>query len=560
MSDEYAARIMPAFPQGARYVRIIWPFYYWQALVPERVTVDMPDVFERLYAALEKLDPKVDAKEVFHRLGIDNELYRAVETTCREDGIGAETAKWRKTEIYLFRDAVTGTLIPELTLRSLPREQKIHMGAEDLQSLSPCTSPDCPDALELEQLLKEFRYNHTFLQENPEDVDFDDPYVIETLNAWNDNDDEESDTWDDMDLWDDGFPGMTQTDGELPSALQIHDRYAGKIKMQLYLYIDPRHPEDIHVATPFPNVPRLFFDRILNTPQAEELQETIQFAREMMEEHPEPDMKRQMGNEFLSEDSGEDTDVSQKGNETPLEDVLSETEEILTDDMPEAEEPVLEVEEPPSQAAGAIKLIKAHEELFSQERYHLFKQEVENLALDYENLTVHHVSVYDQFCLHCGTLLEALTRYLVLSVDRDERKDSAKTIQYSAFDAQVADILQKLGQTGFEGLIHANPKSVALALIGKNNRKGSAKELMIGLAIDAVAQKRETQKAFQSHPSLVKELFTIYNQRNEKAHFNEKDAEEQKEREHIATDVYERITQLSDVLIQAYLHPHVTDK
>lgn len=56
----------------------------------------MPDVFERLYAALEKLDPKVDAKEVFHRLGIDNELYRAVETTCREDGIGAETAKWRK--------------------------------------------------------------------------------------------------------------------------------------------------------------------------------------------------------------------------------------------------------------------------------------------------------------------------------------------------------------------------------------------------------------------------------------------------------------------------------
>lgn len=135
-----------------------------------------------------------------------------------------------KTEIYLFRDAVTGTLIPELTLRSLPREQKIHMGAEDLQSLSPCTSPDCPDALELEQLLKEFRYNHTFLQENPEDVDFDDPYVIETLNAWNDNDDEESDTWDDMDLWDDGFPGMTQTDGELPSALQIHDRYAGKSK------------------------------------------------------------------------------------------------------------------------------------------------------------------------------------------------------------------------------------------------------------------------------------------------------------------------------------------
>lgn len=62
-----------------------------------------------------------------------------------------------------------------------------------------------------------------------------------------------------------------------------------------------------------------------------------------------------------------------------MEDVLSETEEILTDDMPEAEEPVLEVEEPPSQAAGAIKLIKAHEELFSQERYHLFKQEVEIL-------------------------------------------------------------------------------------------------------------------------------------------------------------------------------------
>ena len=559
MSEEYAARIMPAFPQGARYARIIWPFYYWQALVPERVTADMPDVFERLYTALEKLDPKVDAKDVFRQLNIDDELYRAIETNCHENGMDSETAKWRKTEIYLFRDAVTGALIPELTMRSLPREQKIRMGAEDLQSLSPCTNLDCcPDALELEQLLREFRYNHAFLQENPEDVDFDDPSIIETLNAW--DDDEESDTSDDVDFFDSGFSGMTQSDGNLPSALQIHDRYAGKIKMQLYLYIDPNHPEDMHIATPFPNVPRLFFDRILENPQAEELQETIQFAREMMEDHQEDDLERKTEDAILSEDADNDEDNSPEESKALLEEPTLETKEIFADDVPEEEEIIATKSEEPLQAAGAVRLIQAHSNLFSEAFYMPFKNEIEKLALDYENLTVHHVSVYEQFYLHCGTLLEALTRYLVQSVDIDERKSSAKAIQYSAFDAQVADILQKLGQTGCDGLVHTNPKSVALALRGRNNHPGSAKELMIGLAIDAVVQDRESQKKFQTHPTLVQELFTIYNQRNENAHFNEKDVAEQRERERVAADVYERITQLSDVLIQAYLRPQISDK
>ena len=560
MSEEYAARIMPAFPQGARYARIIWPFYYWQALVPERVTADMPDVFERLYAALEKLDPKVDAKDVFRQLNIDDELYRVVETNCQENGMDSETAKWRKTEIYLFRDAVTGALIPELTLRSLPREQKIRMGAEDLQSLSPCTNLDCcPDALELEQLLREFRYNHAFLQENPEDVDFDDPSVIETLNAW--DDDEESDASDDVDFFDSGFSGMTQSDGNLPSALQIHDRYAGKIKMQLYLYIDPNHPEDMHIATPFPNVPRLFFDRILENPQAEELQETIQFAREMMEDHPgADDMESQLEDEFLPDDVNRDSDVSREENNLPMEEIPPETEENQTSDLTEDEEPVAVEPEPHPQVDSGIKLIEEHASLFSQPSYHLFRKAIEELAYDYDAIVVRHERMDTQFYTDCGKLLEAVTRYSMLSINKDERKESAKLIQYSAFEAQVSDILEQLGQTNCDKIGHINPKSVSLALRGKNNRRDSAKELMIGMAIDAVAQERETQKAFQKHPSLVQELFAIYNQRNENAHLNEKVTMEQKERERIVADVYERITQLSDVLIQAYLRPQISDK
>ena len=560
MSEEYAARIMPAFPQGARYARIIWPFYYWQALVPERVTADMPDVFEQLYAALEKLDPKVDAKDVFRQLGIDDELYRAVETNCHENGIDSETAKWRKTEIYLFRDAVTGALIPELTLRSLPREQKIRMGNEDLQSLSPCTNLDCcPDALELEQLLREFRYNHAFLQENPEDVDFDDPSVIETLNAW--DDDEESETSDDVDFFDSGFSGMTQLDGDLPSALQIHDRYAGKIKMQLYLYIDPNHPEDMHIATPFPNVPRLFFDRILENQQAEELQETIQFAREMMEDHPKADdTESQLADEYFSDDDNRDADASQEENDSPLEEIPPETEENLAGDMPENEEPVAAEPETLPQATSGIKLIEVHSSLFSQPSYHLFRKAIEELAYDYDAIVVRHERMDTQFYTDCGKLLEAVTRYSMLNIDQNERKESAKRIQYSAFEAQVSDILQQLGQTNCDKIGHINAKNVSLALRGKNNREGSAKELMIGMAIDAIAQERESRKAFQTHPSLVQELFAIYNQRNENAHFNEKVTIEQKERERIVADVYERITQLSDVLIRAYLHPHISDK
>ena len=555
MKDEYAARIMPAFPPESKYVRIIWPFYYWQALVPERVTADMPDVFEQLYAALENLDPKVDAKNIFHRLGIDDELYRAVETSYHEDGIGAGTAKMRKTEIYLFRDAVTGALIPELTLRTLPREQKITMGAEDLGTLPPCAKPDCPDALELGQLLKEFRYNHRFLQESPEDLDFDDPSVSDMFDSW--NDEGESDEMEGGE-WDDGFTGTMQSEDVLPSALQIHDRYAGKIKIQLYLYIDPRHPKDIHIAAPFPNVPRLFFDRVLNASQVELLQETVQYAREMMEESTEPDdIKSKIADTVPTEGSKEGEYSSSEGNDSLLEELVPKSNEIHADDLPEAEELAIVEKEAPLQAASNVNLIKAHPDIFSEEFYDPFKTEIEKLALDYENFTVHHVSVYDQFCLHCGTLLEALTRYLVQSVNKEERKDSARSIQYSAFDAQVADILHELGQTGCEGIVHTNPKSVALALKGRNNHPGAAKELMIGLAIDAVVHERESRNAFRAHPSLVQELFTIYNQRNDKAHFNEKGVEEQKEKERIAAEVYERIMQLSDVLIQAYLRPHI---
>ena len=383
-------------------------------------------------------------------------------------------------------------------------------------------------------------------------MDFDDPFVIEILDSWDDDEDG-------IATLDDDFTGMTQSEDKLPSALQIHDRYVGRIKMQLYLYIDPRHPKDMHVATPFPNVPRLFFDKILNASQVEELQETVQFAREMMDERAElDDTERKNDDKASIEDVRRCEDGSPEENGSWLEEPSPELEKILIDDVSEEEESVADEAETSLQAIGVVRLIKVHSDLFSEEFYEPFKKEIEKLALDYDNLTVHHVSVYDQFCLHCGTLLEALTRYLVQSVDKEERKASARVIQDSAFDVQVADILQELGQTGCDGLVHTNPNNVAQALRGRNNHSGSAKELMIGLALDAVTHEREARKAFQAHPSLVQEMFTIYNQRNENAHFNEKDAEEQKEKERVATDVYERITQLSDVLIQAYLRPHVT--
>lgn len=539
MPEIYAARFNPEIPDGVPAKKIIWPFFYWKVLVPECEMKDSPNVFEQLYLSLQALEPKVDLKRIFKRLGIDDDLFQNIAASCHENNLSAEDVKRRQqrcAEIYLFRDGVTGTIIPELTIRTLPREYRITVGGNCLDPLRyDKRFQESPSIFDLEQLLQTFRRYHHFMQDNPEAAYWDKPFWQETLAGDDETSLEEPQ--------DNASQNRTaQIDVDVPKAIQLSNQYAECINIELYLYADPYQPGNLHLAIPFPNVPRVFFDQIL-TISSKELQETLELARVMME--------------FPAESSSEAVEVASVSLSVATS--YDKDEPILTRAFVSNELPIEDSVEDKTDKTETTKykelfqstsLFDRYSDIFALGFYGSLKREFKELSEDIRGLVERHERITTQFYVDCGKVFEALARYLIQSIPREERRESRKVIQISAFALQVDEVLQKLGQTGCEDLIHVNANDVRLAIMGKKN--GNAKDLLIGLAIDAVAQNRASQDVFRANPTLIQEFFMIYNLRNNNSH-HVSDEEECQKKEVEATHIYERLMYLSDVLIGAYL-------
>lgn len=124
-------------------LKIGWPLYVWRAIVPE-VMINELDVLQRFVLSLAKIGRLKD-HELVRTLGLSEELIDTVINSCidsmfldkngdiTDEGISAlsedvkrnadvENHKYEK--VYIFRDALTGDVVPQFSIVSLPQPYK----------------------------------------------------------------------------------------------------------------------------------------------------------------------------------------------------------------------------------------------------------------------------------------------------------------------------------------------------------------------------------------------------------------------------------------------------
>ena len=122
--------------------QIAWPVYAWKAILPTVLTDEL-DILQKLILSLAKINKLKDATILF-QLGISKELVQAVKQSCILQGyLDKESSLTKSGEqlltnsmnieqgmlmnfehVYIFRDALTGDIIPNFNVAELPREEK----------------------------------------------------------------------------------------------------------------------------------------------------------------------------------------------------------------------------------------------------------------------------------------------------------------------------------------------------------------------------------------------------------------------------------------------------
>lgn len=500
--------------------RICWPFYYWQAIVPENVAKDGPNLFESLYQSLVELDPPQDPKTVFRELGIADDVYDHVKKACEANAFAPQRPAGY-SETYLFRDAVTGCLIPDLTLQTLPGERRF----EPKDGVLPPFPKDsrarrAPDVLELEDLVRRFRRNLDFLAESPED----DPRLCSSAHdfalAALEEADEEAAAAEATEE-----AGEAEEDAQVEAdhrrrhpqhgagAVQVSDRFPEELNLVLYLYEDPADPGVFHLETPFPNVPRHFFDRLLA--------------------------------------AAEDVPALQKA----LDDYRVQLEIEKEDEAKTAA----------WKAAPHADILSAYPSVFQHRDFHPIQTEIDRLTQAYHGLTERHESLlYGTVFETCGKVFEVLLQRVMMTVPKPAGSAASKAIEHGDFPTQMERVLKDLGQADahhFVSRLASKSQSAGVARYLCRKDMSYPKHGIIAYAFYVWLKKLPNVQIFQAHPTLVRDVFDLYDLRNRNAHHQEKEVERTEEQqEDEARDAYERVMAICDLFVGGCLQPFLKAK
>lgn len=445
-------------PEGSLSQTIVWPFYYWSAVVPAQVTEDTPNIFEQLYMSIKKVSKEIGPEEIFNRLRIDKELYKSVEKSCEEDGFDMDELKITNdnlASIKIFKDAVAGKLIPELTIENLPKEYKI-WDVEYIPTYDSSNRKE-PDAYEIERMLHHFKVNKRRLME---ETVLDDIDVSEEDNEpW---DDEEGD-WNQESTKLSEEKVVTMADAEedkIASMVQIQDSYPELVWVRTKIYLDPINPDIVHMMSPFKNVPQGFFDKILAfAAKDKDFHDSLEYFK---------------------------ADVLDKVKDSVA----------LNNDL-------------------NIPILDRYPILSNYEQYAGIKLRIKELYRAKIAITEEKGDAYDNYFSRCGKLLETMFQYVIYGIRKDERKKIKKIIYPSAFSYQLTEILESLGQEDVSQVSHFAVKQVYACLERKSITPKSA---IIVLALYAAKVNLEKKAFFQKNIKIVSDIYKIYNIRNQYNH------------------------------------------
>lgn len=290
--------------------QLAWPVYAWKALVPTAYTEEL-NVLEKLFLSLAKID-KLKDTSLFFELGLSKDLVQSVNRSCIDHGYLDNECKITKMgdtilrnstnlehdmlmnfeHVYIFRDALTGDIVPNFHIKELPREEKKQYDYV-LEENTHFRHPK-PTFVEIGQAVKlRKQLNHI-----AETIQKD--YANETVEA------EQLSFLDEFDLMvDDVDWRLIDNDGEIETKT-LADKEESKAEvgfgvksnykiigmkpeilyLEADLYIDPDLPERIGVTSPFGQYEDDWFTKhvLMQLQKDTNLKETIDFFMEEAKE------------------------------------------------------------------------------------------------------------------------------------------------------------------------------------------------------------------------------------------------------------------------------------
>lgn len=482
-------------PEGTLSQTIVWPFYYWSAVVPEQITEEIPNIFEQLYMSIKMVSKDIEPQEIFRQLHIEPELYKSVENSCEEDGFDVESLKIKNdnlASIKIFKDAVVGNLVPELTIKDIPKEYKL-WDVEYKPSYNTANK-NKPDIYEIEKMLNRFKTNRRrFHEETVLDV------IDTSVEDDKPGDDDEGD-WNQEALKPAKEEIITMAEAEaekenLASMVQIDDIYPELVWVRTKIYIDPRNPEIVHMLSPFKNVPNGFFDRILAfAVKEEDFQESMEYFKADMLDKVKDSVA--FNNDFN------------------------------------------------------IPILDRYPILSNYEAYADIKRRIQDLNQAKVSIVKEKGDAYDTYFSRCGKLLEAISHHIIYGLNREDREKVKKYIHVSDFSYQMIQILESLEQEDISK-VRCFPAKYVYACLDRKKITPKSTILVLALYVAKINQGKMT--FFTGNPHIVSDIYMIYDIRNKYNHNNDIDSDNETNPYILVESSYKKLMEIVGAITENFL-------
>ena len=472
-------------PEGSPFQTMVWPFYYWSAVVPEKITEETPNIFEQLYMSIKMVSKEIDPKDIFQQLRIEPELYKSIEKSCKEDGFEIESQKNKNenlTSIKIFKDAVVGKLVPELTIKEIPREYKLdNVEYKPEYNVSTKTKPN---VYEIERMLRNFKINKRRFNE---EILLD---IIDSSTAKEDSWDDDEGDWnlEPTESDDKNVVTMDEIDGKIARMVQIDDIYPELVWVRTKIYIDPINSDIIRMLSPFRNVPNFFFDNILSLATRDEnFRDILELCKITMLENAKDSIA--FNNEY------------------------------------------------------SIPILNNHPVLSNYEDYADIKYRIQEVYKAKKSIEEDKSSAYDNFFNRCGKLLEALFQHVINNLTKDERAKIKKFIHASDFSFQLSNLLESLNQVDYSMVIRYSVNHVYACL---DKKTITPKSGIIVLAFYVSKINHDKEELFKNNTTIVSDVYDIYCMRNKYNHNTNVDIDDDTDPYAILETSYDKLMNIVD--------------
>ncbi|MBD7970426.1 hypothetical protein [Paenibacillus gallinarum] len=470
--------------------KIAWPVYAWKTILPSFLKEEL-DILQKLILSLAKIN-KLKDYTIFRQLGISSELIKTVQESCVQKGylglnnLITESGEQVLTnsmnveqdmlmnyeQIYIFRDALTGDIIPNFKVSELPGEEKLQydyvfeITSSNYRDQKP-TFMDIGQALKIRQRINRIT---DVLQKD---------YANEVVDA------EQLSSFDEMDFFieevdwqlidEDGHieykslkDKEEQTEikksEESTTTFKIVSIRSDILYLEADLYVDPDLPEKIMVTSPFGENEDDWFTKhmLLHAQKSDCLQEDIEL---FMLEAKEELIDKYPFNNYLD-----------------------------------------------------IELFRKYPSIANYENWKSLRSQIESTERSYNRL-IEGDEDYDTFYMRAQRSLEGVLKYCIEKIpNKMDVMNSVTRYNFTDSLKRIAENLRiDIPSNLFSPDFYNRLKSVA------NNKGISSKDRALFLAFDAFYHQEETPslQLLKNIPDFYKRINIITNVRNKTAHFTE---------------------------------------